>query len=85
MTPKFLREEADRFRGMAETTEREASKQRFLAMAADFEARADAADKSAGQAPNAPARPPDAPARPPDAPASIRLGRKTAADSKAPV
>jgi hypothetical protein len=78
MTPKFLREEADRFRGMAETTEREASKQRFLAMAADFEARADAADKSAGQAPNAPARPPDAPA-------SIRLGRKTAADSKAPV
>ncbi len=78
MTPKFLREEADRFRGMAETTEREASKQRFLAMAADFEARAAAADTSAGPAP-------DAPARAPDAPASIRLGRKTAADSKAPV
>jgi hypothetical protein len=45
MTPKFLREEASRFRGMAETAEREASKQRFLMMAADFEARAQAADE----------------------------------------
>ena len=44
MTPKFLREEAARFRGMAETVDREASKQRFLAMAVDFEARASAAD-----------------------------------------
>jgi len=47
MTPKFLREEAARFRGMAETSDREASKVRFLAMATDFEARADAADESA--------------------------------------
>jgi hypothetical protein len=44
MTPKFLREEAARFRGMAETVDREASKQRFLAMASDFEARADSAE-----------------------------------------
>jgi hypothetical protein len=46
MTPKFLREEASRFRSMAETAEREASKQRFLMMAADFEARANTADGS---------------------------------------
>ena len=45
MTPKFLREEAARFRGMAETSDREASKQRFLAMAVDFEARATSADE----------------------------------------
>lgn len=47
MTPKFLREEAARFRGMAETVDREASKQRFLMMAVDFEARATAADGAA--------------------------------------
>jgi hypothetical protein len=42
MHPNFLREEAARFRGMAETQEREASKQRLLKMAADYEAKADA-------------------------------------------
>jgi hypothetical protein len=46
MTPKFLREEAARFRGMAETIDREASKLRFLTMATDFDARAKAADES---------------------------------------
>jgi hypothetical protein len=45
MTPQFLREEAARFRDMAGTAEREASKQRLLAMATDFEARAKAADE----------------------------------------
>lgn len=44
MDPKFLRDEAARFRGMAESQEREASKQRFLAMAADYESQAEAAD-----------------------------------------
>jgi hypothetical protein len=44
MTPKFLREEAARFRGMAGTADLEASKVRFLAMATDFESRATAAD-----------------------------------------
>jgi hypothetical protein len=44
MTPKFLREEAARFRGMAETSEREASKERLLTMALDYDARAAAAD-----------------------------------------
>jgi hypothetical protein len=43
MTPQFLREEAARFRGMAETVDRQASKLRLLAMADDFEYRAKAA------------------------------------------
>jgi hypothetical protein len=45
MTPEFLREEAARFRGMAETADREASKHRYFKMATDFEARAQAADE----------------------------------------
>lgn len=46
MTPQFLRSEAARFREMAEAvTDREASRQRLLAMALDYEARAEAADK----------------------------------------
>ena len=45
MTPQFLREEASRFRGMAETVEREASKLRLLKMADDYEQRARAADE----------------------------------------
>ena len=44
MTPRFLREEAVRFRGMAEATDREASKSRLLAMASDYDAQAEAAD-----------------------------------------
>ena len=44
MTPQFLREEAARFRGMAEIQEREASKVRLLKMADDYDARAKAAD-----------------------------------------
>lgn len=40
MTPHFLRSEAARFRGMAENADREATKVRLLAMAADYEARA---------------------------------------------
>ena len=44
MTPKFLREEAARFRGMAEEQTRDASRLRLLGMAADYEARATAAD-----------------------------------------
>ena len=46
MDAKFLREEAARFRGMAETQDREASKQRYLAMATDYESKAEAADSS---------------------------------------
>jgi hypothetical protein len=40
MTPQFLRSEAARFREMAEGTEREASRQRLLSMADDYESRA---------------------------------------------
>jgi hypothetical protein len=45
MDPKFLREEAARFRDMAEAQDREASKRRLLNMAADYETKAEAADK----------------------------------------
>ena len=45
MDPKFLRDEAARFRGMAETQDREASKLRLLKMADDYEAKADAGEK----------------------------------------
>jgi hypothetical protein len=44
MTPQFLRAEAARFREMAEVADREASKQRLLKMAIDYEDRAKAAD-----------------------------------------
>ena len=45
MTPQFLRHEAARFRGMAEDADREATKERFLTMAADYEARAGVANE----------------------------------------
>ena len=44
MHPNFLREEAARFRGMAETVGQEDSKLRLLKMAADYLAEADAKD-----------------------------------------
>jgi hypothetical protein len=47
MTPQFLREEATRFRGMANTVDREASKWRLLKMAMDCESRARTADEFA--------------------------------------
>ncbi len=45
MDPKFLREEAARFRVMAAAQDREASKQRLLAMAADYEFKAQTAEE----------------------------------------
>jgi hypothetical protein len=45
MTPQFLRHEAARFRGMAEDADREATRARLLAMAADYEARAGIANE----------------------------------------
>ena len=45
MTPQFLRSEAARFREMAKSvTDREASRQRLLAMAIDYDTRAAAAE-----------------------------------------
>jgi hypothetical protein len=56
MTPQFLRAEAARFREMAEqVTDREASRQRLLKMATDYEERARIADATQ------PARPDPAP------------------------
>jgi hypothetical protein len=52
MTPQFLRSEAARFREMAEgVTDREASRQRLLAMAIDYDARAAAAEEAQPAAP----------------------------------
>ncbi len=52
MTPKFLRAEAARFREMADgVTDREASRQRLLNMAIDYEFRADAADEASAPEP----------------------------------
>jgi hypothetical protein len=45
MDVRFLRHEAERFRGMADTADREATRLRFLAMAADYDARANVADE----------------------------------------
>jgi hypothetical protein len=46
MDARFLRDEAARFRGMAEDADREATRERFLVMAADYDARAKAAHES---------------------------------------
>lgn len=48
MNHRFLRDEAARFRAMADDTDHEATKLRRLATAADYEERAKAADDGAG-------------------------------------
>jgi hypothetical protein len=53
MTPQFLRSEAARFREMADgVTDREASRQRLLNMATDYESRANAADMARSSEPD---------------------------------
>ncbi len=47
MTPKFLREQATHLRCMANRTQSEASKMKFLTLAEDYEALAKAAEKLA--------------------------------------
>lgn len=89
MNYRFLRDEAERFRTMAEESDRETTRQRLLAMAADYEARSKLAEQShlAEQA-TAPdvAQPDDevaAPAAPPtEKPGKLRLGSKTARGPK---
>ncbi len=73
MTPKFLREEAARFRDMAEVADREASKLRYLTMATDFEARAEAAGQPLELAPEPELEP--EPARPAEPAPARRRGR----------
>jgi hypothetical protein len=82
MTPQFLRAEAARFREMAEAvTDREASRQRLLAMANDYEARATAADggRQAEPTPEPDAEEPTLEAQPDpvgDPAITVRPGRK---------
>ncbi|HEY2615931.1 MAG TPA: hypothetical protein VGI78_01200 [Acetobacteraceae bacterium] len=81
MTPQFLRSEAARFREMAEAvTDREASRQRLLGMAADYEARAAAAEADQPPAIEAATEesPPDSPQAPPvdEASGVVKPGRK---------
>ncbi len=51
MNYRFLRDEAARFRTMADETDRETTKLRLLAMATEYEARANAATNVVGPAP----------------------------------
>jgi hypothetical protein len=80
MTPQFLRHEAARFRGMADEADREATKVRLLAMAADYEARAGVANEltesNSGETTNEPDEPTQN-----EAP-KITLGSKTATGLK---
>lgn len=48
MNYRFLRDEAARFRAMADETDRETTKLRLLAMATEYEARANVAAKVTG-------------------------------------
>ena len=86
MTPKFLREEATRFRGMADEHTREASKLRLMAMAADYEARATAADGFVVAPPIEDAAPAEADVHEPDSAAKIVLApRDTGPVARRPV
>jgi hypothetical protein len=82
MTPQFLRSEAARFREMAEAvTDREASRQRLLTMAIDYDARAAAAEEAqpAPPAPSIDEPTPPEPEREPAAPEvaiKLRPGRR---------
>ena len=80
MTPKFMRQEAARFRDMASMTEREASRLRLLAMADDYEARATAVDGVA--TPEEPVAVVEEPPEPqPVETTKLRLGRRTTKSS----
>lgn len=51
MNARFLRDEAARFRGMADDADRESTKLRLLAMAVDYEDRARVANELTGPDP----------------------------------
>jgi hypothetical protein len=80
MTPQFLRHEAARFRGMAEDADREATKVRLLAMAADYEARAGIDVEITESDPVEATSEANAPTQ--DEAPTINLGRKIAAGLK---
>lgn len=84
MNYRFLRDEAARFRSMAEESDRETTKLRLLAMAADYEARAKVAEQSkAAEKAAEPelAKPDEAIAVPaeenPEKPGKLKLGSKS--------
>jgi hypothetical protein len=85
MTPQFLRAEAARFRDMAETVDREASKLRLLAMARDYETRAGGpgAEPDPAVAEPAVAEPAVDEAAAAE-PVKVRLGRKLSLERKDP-
>jgi hypothetical protein len=80
MNARFLRDEATRFRGMAEDADREATKLRLLAMAADYEARA-GIDNELTE-PNSVEETSEVVEPTQDEAAKITLGRKITAGSK---
>jgi hypothetical protein len=80
MTPKFMRQEAARFRDMASTSEREASRVRLLAMADDYDARANAAEPQPAHAAPVAAIDEPPPPKPAESPAKLRLSRRTTRD-----
>ena len=80
MTAQFLRDEAARFRGMAGDTDRPATRERLLAMAADYETRAGVANELTDPDPGNANSEPVPPTRN-EAP-KTKLGRKAAAGLK---
>jgi hypothetical protein len=82
MNARFLRDEAARFRGMAEDADREATRVRFLAMAADYEARAKLANELTDPDPDPGEASGEAVEPTRDEPPKITLDRKIATGSK---
>jgi hypothetical protein len=80
---RFLRDEAARFRGMAEDAERAATKVRLLAMAADYDARAKVAHES--EEPNSGEASGEAVEPTPNEAPRITPGRKITTGLKEPV
>lgn len=92
MNYRFLRDEAARFRTMAEESDRETTRQRLLAMAADYEARSKLAELSSvaeNAVEPALAKPEDDVAVPaedsPEKPGKLRLSGRTSRGLKEPV
>jgi hypothetical protein len=78
MNARFLRDEAARFRGMADDTDREATKIRLLAMAADYEARAGVANELIDPDPDPGEASGEVVEPTPDEPPKMTLGKKVA-------
>ena len=82
MNARFLRDEAARFRGMAEDADREATKLRLLAMAADYEARAGVATELTNPDPDPDEASGEAVETSREPASKLTLSRKAAAETK---